>query len=231
MQDPEKALENVQMALTMAKKDAIDGALLAQIRRDPSFRGLFADRAIRRALGVTPAPIEVAVNTPAGRPSDLKDAVADRPALAQDPAVVSKLAQGDEEFSARRYATALAAYRTALSLNSARASLTPDAVASLNARIGESYNRLGQSERAIAALNDSLRLNTMNPEARYQLALALAASGRSSSSIDMLRQAFAACVGHADLRRLMIRAKTDAEFEGARALPAFADALDSASSR
>lgn len=240
MKDEDKAVSNVEMALAKARKSGHEGALIAAVKRDPSFAPLLADVMTRRALGVTGRDAAaaredqlVASNFDV-RGDEMRDAVRDAPRAAppvQDPAVVEKIAQGDLEAKFRRYQNAVTAYNEALAVNQERTTLSNDRVAGLYEKIGVAYNKLGQSDQAIRSLQKSLQLNPMNAAAHYQIALGYAMSGKTSQSLHALKESFSACSDPAELRRLVLLSKTDVELEAVRDLPGFAQATADVSDR
>lgn len=227
MKDEDKAMSNLDMALSKARKAGREDKLIALVKRDPAFAPILADRQMRRAMGVSAADAEgtlVASNADFSG-EEMRDAVRDTPArtapAAQDPAVLEKIATGNMEFKFRRYLSAVAAYEGALSLNRDKMTLTPAQVAAVYEKIGASFNKTGASDRAIAALQKSLQQNPMDSGAAYQIALAYAMSGKTAQSLHALKESFANCGQPAELRRLVILSKTDVELEAVRDLPGF----------
>jgi tetratricopeptide (TPR) repeat protein len=226
MKDESKALSNLSMAVEKANKTGREGALIAAVQHDPSFAPLLANRSMRRMLGISaPAASAAAVASNADfRNEEMRDAVRDTPravASAQDPAVLDKVAAGNAEFKFRRYPSAVAAYNEALSLNMERSTLTNDQVAALYEKIGTAYNKVGQSDQAVRSLQKSLQMNPMNAGAHYQIALAYAMSGKTSEALHALKESFSTAGDPAELRRLVLLAKTDVELEAVRDLPAY----------
>lgn len=237
MQEEDKAIANVQLALKKARTSGHEGALIAAVKREPAFLPLVANEATRRILGV-PASAEadgimIASNLDF-HGEDMRDSVRDAatpPPVVLDPAVAEKISTGNTEYKFRRYQTAVTAYREALELDQNHPLLSKDQVASLYEKIGISLNKLGQSEAAYGALEKSLEKNPANANARYQLALSLAMSGKTSQSLQTLRQSFAAAHDSAELRRIVLLAKTDVELEAVRDLPEFSRAIAGVSER
>jgi tetratricopeptide (TPR) repeat protein len=230
MKDEDKAMSNLTMAMDKARKSGHEGALIAAVQRDPSFAPLLANRAMRRMLGVAaPAPGGMVASNADFRGEEMRDSVRDAPARvavpAQDPAVLDKIASGNLEFKFRRYQNAVVAYNEALSINSERMTLSADQIAGLYEKIGTSYNKVGQSEQAVRSLQKSLQQNPMNAGAHYQIALAYAMSGKTGASLHALKESFSSTGDPAELRRLVLLAKTDVELEAVRDLPAFQQAV------
>jgi tetratricopeptide (TPR) repeat protein len=227
MKDEEKAQSNLEMAVAKAKKSGHDGALAALVKRDPAFASLLADSRMRRTLGISAAAAAegamIASNNDV-RGEELRDAVRDTPARtapAQDPAVLEKIAAGNVEFKFRRYQNAVASYTEALDLNRGKSTLSATEVAALYEKIGTAHNKTGAADQAILSLQKSLQQNPMNAGAEYQIALAYALSGKTSSSLHALKESFSVSSSPAELRRLVLLAKTDVELEAVRDLPEF----------
>lgn len=235
MKDEEKSLSNIALAMTTARKSDHQGALIAAAKREPAFAPLLADDKTRTALGISQAEsaqVMIASSLDA-RGEEMRDALNDPPRTtpSQDPAVVEKIAKGDAEFKVRHYLDAANAYTKALELNASRQALTAERVAELQKKIGTSYNKMGQLEQAILALQKSLQSNPKDPGTYYQIALSYAMSGKTAAAVNSLRDSFAVCTDPAELRRLVLLAKTDVEFEAARDLQAFAQLMSDMAER
>lgn len=223
MKDADKARNNLDIAHQKAAKHGQLRALQAAARKDPSFRVMLASPMHRRALGIVmEEDTMVASNDVAS--GEMRDALRDQPAKAapaQDPEVLDKVAQGNLEFKFRRFGAAIDAYQDALDLDAERQTLGSAQKAQVWEKIGTAYNKTGQSEMAIGALKKALHENPMNPSAHYQVALALAVSGKTQSALGALKESFSAAVNPADLRRFVLMSKTDVELEAVRDLPEF----------
>ncbi len=236
MNDHDKALSNVELALTMARKAGREGALRAAAAHDPAFAPLLGDDLLRRALGVAAPQDGLAVAAAELRGEDLRDSVAEvphaaPPVPAQDPAVLDRVARGDQEFQFGSFQAAIADYNRALSLDSSRKTLTVRQTAALYAKIGAAYNKVGQSDAAVRFLQKSLQLDPDNADTGYQIALARAMSGQTGEALTALKRCFASATSDAELRRLVLLAKTDVELEAVRDLPGFRDAVGAVASR
>jgi tetratricopeptide (TPR) repeat protein len=235
MKDEDKAMSNVQLAMSMARKAGREDALRSAAAHDPAFAPLLADRMLRRALGVAASEDGLMVAAADLRGEDLRDSVADtraRPAPpVQDQAVLDLIAKADQETRFRRFQTAIADYNRALSLDSARRTLTVAQTASVYEKVGAAYNKVGQSDAAVRFLRKSLQLAPRGADAAYQIALAYAQGGQTGTALQALKSSFAAASSPAELRRLVLLAKTDTELEAVRDLPAFRDAVGAVSSR
>ncbi|MDX6768761.1 MAG: tetratricopeptide repeat protein [Elusimicrobiota bacterium] len=223
MKDSEKAMHNLEIAHKKAAKYGQVNALQAAAKKDPAFRTMLSSPMHRRALGVVAdEDMMVASNDIAS--GEMRDALRDAPAKAapaQDPEVLELVAQGNLEYKFRRFGAAIAAYQDAIALDQERQTLGVPQQAQIWEKIGTSYNKLGQSEMALASLRKALQVNPLNPAAHYQSALALAVSGKTSSALGALKETFNAATNPADLRRFVIMAKTDGELEAVRDLPEF----------
>jgi tetratricopeptide (TPR) repeat protein len=227
MKDPEKAMNNLDIAHKKAAKYGQLPALQAAARKDPSFNVMLASPMHRRALGiVAEEDTMVASNDIAS--GEMRDALRDaapKAAPAQDPEVLDKVALGNLEFKFRRFGAAIAAYQDALDLDMERHTLGAPQKAQIWEKIGTAYNKTGQSDMALAALKKALHDNPMNPAAHYQSALALAVSGKTNAALGALKEAFSSAANPADLRRFVLMSKTDGELEAVRDLPEFRAAV------
>jgi tetratricopeptide (TPR) repeat protein len=225
MGDAPKAVSNIELAMTKAMKNGQGKTLRDAVRRDPAFAPLIANGPARRALGIGAEEDGAAVAGIDARGEDLRDSVRDtapKPAApAQDAEVLEKIAQGNIEFRFRRYNSAVSAYEDALAIDRERMTLGAPQTAGVYEKIGTAYNKLGQSDAAIPSLQKALQQNPMNPSAHYQIALAYAMSGKTGVALHALGESFKACAGPNDIRRFVMQAKTDVEFEAVRDLPAF----------
>jgi len=224
MKDPVKAIANIEIALKKAIQNDQEKALRDQVRRDPAFAPLIANAETRKALGIGAAEDGTMVAAADFRDEEMRDAVRDTPkraAPAQDPAVLEKISQGNIEFKFRRYLAAVAHYNEALAIDSERTTLGVGQIAAVYEKIGTSYNKVGQSESAIRALQKSLQQDPMNAGAHYQIALAYAVSGKTTAALHAVKETFASASNTPELRRLVLLAKTDVELEAVRDLPGF----------
>jgi tetratricopeptide (TPR) repeat protein len=223
MKDGDKARNNLDIAHQKAAKYGQLPALQAAARNDPSFRVLLASPLHRRALGIVmEEDAMVASNDVAS--GELRDALRDQPAKAapaQDPEVLDQVARGNLEFKFRRFGAAIVAYQDALDLDVERHTLGAAQKAQVWEKIGTAYNKTGQSDMALGALKKALHENPMNPSAHYQVALALAVSGKTNAALGALKESFNAAVTGSDLRRFVLMSKTDVELEAVRDLPEF----------
>ena len=234
MKNPGKALSNIEIALNNAEKNGRTKALRDQVRRDPAFAPLIADAACRRALGIADAQEDGTMIAADFRSEEMRDAVRDTPAPAppaQDSKVLDKIAQGNLQFKFRRYISAAAFYNQALDLDAQRPTLGNLRIAAVYERLGAAHNKIGQSDAATVALEKSLELDGRSSSARYQLALAYAMSGKTGTALETLQKSFKAASDAAELRRLVMMAKTDVELEAVRDLPGFKIAVASVSKR
>lgn len=223
MRDSDKARNNLDIAYRKAAKHGQLPALQAVARKDPSFGVLLASPLHRRALGIVAAEDTMVASHDIAS-GELRDALRDQPAKAapaQDPEVLDKVALGNLEFKFRRFGAAINAYQDALDLDLERRTLGSAQKAQVWEKIGTAYNKTGQSDMAIGALKKALHENPMNPSAHYQVALALAVSGKTQSALGALKDSFSAALNPADLRRFVLMSKTDVELEAVRDLPEF----------
>lgn len=226
MGDAAKAVANVDMAMEKAMKNGTADQVRKAVRRDPAFAPLIAEVATRKAIGVASVEDGTMVAELDARGEDLRDSVRDVAAAkpvapAQDPAVLEKIAQGNVEFKFRRYLSAVSAYNEALAIDQERMTLGAQQTSQVYEKIGTAYVKLGQSDVAIRSLQKSLQQNPMNPAAHYQIALAYAQSGKTGVALNALNESFKSCAGPNDIRRYVMQAKTDVEFEAVRDLPGF----------
>ena len=225
LKDPARAVRNIELAVEKAMGVDRHRELRDAVRRDPAFRPLLADAASRRALGIGDAEQDGTMIAMDVRGEELRDSIRDtapRPvAPTKDPQVLDAIAEGNVQFKARRYLAAVAHFDRALALDGERLTLTPDEIGQLYERVGTAYNKLGQAETAIGALRQALQKSPLNANARYQLAVAYGVSGKTAAALASLKEALAACPTPADLRRVMMQAKTDSELEAVRDQPGF----------
>jgi tetratricopeptide (TPR) repeat protein len=235
MKNEDKAVANTLMALRLARAAGREGDLLALVRRGPAFAPLLADAQTRRALGVSRDAELVALAADV-RGGELRDSVRDDPAAVpappvQDQAVLDKIASGDADLKYDRYPDAIGAYGAALELDRTRRTLSIDQTAGIDVKIGYAYDKLGDGGEAVGFLLRALQLRPDRADARYQLALAYALSGRTADSLRALQRSFASASGTAELRRLVLLAKTDTELAAVRDLPGFRSAVASVAER
>ncbi|MDE2141450.1 MAG: hypothetical protein KGL74_10330 [Elusimicrobia bacterium] len=237
MKDEEKAVSNLDMALSKARKSGHEGALIALVKRDPVFAPLLADVRTRRTLGISAAAANEALvaSNMDFRGEEMRDSVRDTPArmapAAQDPAVLEKISEGNAEFNFRRYQNAVTYYDQALALNQTKMTLTSAQVAGLYEKVGTAYNKTGQCDVAIRSLQKSLQMNPVNAVAEYQIALAYAMSGKTGAALHALKESFANSGDPAELRRLVLLSKTDVELEAVRDLPGFSQVVGDVAGR
>lgn len=217
MGDGAKAMSNVEIALRKAQAAGQTAALRAAAQNDPSFKSLMASAPHRKAMGI--AAIEDGDMVADARSGEMRDAIRDTPrpaAPAQDPEVLEKVALGNLELKFRRFNSAIVAFHEALAMDQERMTLSIAQTAALYEKIGFAYNKLGQSEIAVRALQKSLQQNPINPSAQYQIALAYGVSGKTGAALRALDESFKACAGPSDLRRFVMLSKTDGELEAVR---------------
>lgn len=227
MGDKAKAVSNIELAMDKAAKTGQGALLRKAVIRDPAFAPVVAEAATRRALGVAAPEADGEMVADLGlRGEEMRDAVRDtapKPvAPAQDPAVLSKIAEGNVEFKFRRWQSAIGAYHEALAMDQERMTLGAAQVSMIYEQIGAAYNKLGRSDTAIRSLQKALQQNPMNPSAHYQIALAYGQAGKTAAALNALRESLAACAGGSDLRRFVMSAKTDYELTAVRDLPGYA---------
>jgi tetratricopeptide (TPR) repeat protein len=226
MNDPEKALSNVQMAMIKARAAGQEAALRSAAKNDPAFAALISNEQIRETLGVKEDKMVASADM---RDADMRDSVSDMPRVAPpapgNPAVLDKISQGDVEAKFRRYAEAIRDYRAALDADRSGRTLSAVDTASVWEKIGVAENKTGDCDAAIAALQKSLQLAPNSAEAHYQIALAYATSGKTSTALHSVKEAFASAGGSAELRRYLLLSKTDSELSAVRDLPGYASAV------
>ncbi|NNN05402.1 MAG: hypothetical protein HKL90_05840 [Elusimicrobia bacterium] len=234
MKEPGRALSNARMALIKARAAGQEGELRAAAAGDPLFASLRAAPKIRAALGVDQTLIASA-NTM--RDSDLRDSVGDGPRAVTAPRPASSMtldiiARADEDAAYERYAEAARGYRAALISDQHRRALSAEQTASLWEKLGVADEKIGDDAPAVAALRRSLELAPGRAETRYRLALAYAASGRTSAALTEVRNAFAAASSNVDeLRRYVLLSKTDLDLTAVRDLPGYRAAVAAAAPR
>ncbi len=225
MGDTPKALVNIELALSKAMRSGQGKTFRDTVRHDPAFALLIANASSRKALGIGSDEDGSMVASIGAREEELRDSVHDAMpkaiAPAQDVQTLEKIASGNIEFKFRRYNSAISAYNEALALDQERRTLGASRNAAIYEKIGAAYNKLGQSDAAILALQKSLTQNPENPAVHYQIALAYALSGKTAVALNALNESFKSASSPNDLRRFVMQAKTDTEFEAVRDLSAF----------
>ncbi|MCX5794226.1 MAG: tetratricopeptide repeat protein [Elusimicrobia bacterium] len=229
---PAKAAESLGASLERARQIGQEELILKTLRGNPRYSSMLAYPDVAAVAGDPAAsqPV-IAQAAPASRDEELRDAVKDQgPALARelaaaplpDPAVMDALAAGDDNFKFRQYRTAINAYDTAARLDGKAQALSPVQRSILYERMGAAYNRLGLCEDAVLPLQRSLQAMPNNAAANYQLALAYSVSGRFNEALRALAGTFDSAPSRAELRKYLILAKSDSEFEPVRDLAGFA---------
>ena len=242
--DMAKAAVNLDLSLKKARETGQLKALLKVVEKDPRFSSMLNDAenlaVLRRydpAVKDPSASLIAAAAMPAALGKDagtLRDAVKaappdQKPAAPprqQDKQVLDTLSAANDDFKFQRFRPALNSYNEALDLNKHSGILDPTQIAFIYERIGTSYNRLGLSADAIKALQKCVQAAPMDAAAHYQLSLAYAVLGNSRESIHALSEALRSVPSAGELKRYLLLAKTDAELEAVRELPAFRAALD-----
>ncbi|MEK7388428.1 MAG: tetratricopeptide repeat protein [Elusimicrobiota bacterium] len=223
MNDNTKALANIKLALTKAGSAAAKHSLRDASRRDPVFASLLADAEAREKLGVSAEDVVIASIDV--RSEEMRDSVRDTAAApappAQDQAVLAKIAEGNMEFKFRRYESALSAYRRALEMDEERPTLGSGQIGTLNEKIGTAFNKIGQADEALPFLRKALTLNPLNVQARYQVAVSYALTGRNVAALNSLRVSLDSCASASDLRRLVMQSKSDLDLTGLRGARGF----------
>lgn len=245
MGDGPKSASNLALALKKAKAAGKDKALAGLLKNDAFFAVMMGSAENRNALArFQGRPLEVsagdataAVHT-AGS-GELRDSISDtaagsRAAVAlpqQNPAVLEALAAADEAYKFRRYRAAADQYNEALDLDAKSAGLTQVQLSLLYERMGTAYNKLGLTNEAVRALQRSVQQMPNNSSAHYQIALSYSLSGKFSDSLKAVSEAFRTAPSSAELRRVMLLAKTDIELEPVRDLPGFSSIVSEHSDR
>jgi len=244
MNDRHKAADNLHLALQKAKDAGKLKAMIAMVETNALFSSMLTDdtqlAVVRhydpKAAAPQTAVVASAASTPLGPQTGLmRDSIknaaptaADRMATLrqQDKDVLDALSSANDELKFRRYRESITAYNDALALNKKSGILNPTEVAFIYEKIGTAYNRLGDSDRAVAALRRCVEQAPMDSAAHYQLSLAYAVQGHLQDSVHALSEALKSAPTAAELRRYTLLAKTDSELEGIRDLPAFKAVLD-----
>lgn len=259
MNELSKSRANLELALSLAKKEGKAKAVVTMVETDPKFSIMLANdahlAALRKLDPMAQGPaqaVQVAQAQPAASPAayaqagfSLRDATTVRDSVrgttpaddrtatlrAQDKDVLDALAAANDDFKFRNYRQAINGYNDAMTLNEGSGILNPTQVAFIYERIGTSYNKLGQSAEAIRSLRKCVQAAPTDAAAHYQLALAYAVLGRFQESIHALGDTFDSAPNGGELRKFMLLSKTDTELDPVRDLPAFKAMLDEHRSR
>jgi tetratricopeptide (TPR) repeat protein len=238
--EPEKAAANLKLALKKAREAKKEKAVLKLLKTDAYFAALMEHPANQQAVAeftgvqesVDVSAVASAIQLDGGIIRDsVSGASANVPESGirmpvKNPAVLEALAQAEQAFKYRRWPAAIAGYEETLALDARTASLSPTQLSLLHERIGTAYNKLGQSTEAVRALHRSLQHMPGNSAAHYQIALAYSVSGKFGDAVKALSEALDSSPSNAELRKLMLLAKTDIELEPVRDLPAFASMME-----
>lgn len=227
MGELDKAAANFKVAMSKAREQGQDRAIVAMVRSNPLFTFMLQNPGVAEQLGeAQPKAFPIAEE---GELVSMRDSVRGttpaerrRPQVSeQDRAVNDALARANDEFKYRRYRASIEAYQEALTDNSNSGTLAPTQIAVVYERMGTCYNKLGLAPEAIRFLRKAVQDSPMNPAAHYQLALAYSLTGHYQDSIKALKESFKSAPSNGELRRFMLMAKTDVELEPVRDLPAF----------
>ncbi|PCI36363.1 MAG: hypothetical protein COB53_09840 [Elusimicrobia bacterium] len=169
-----------------------------------------------------------------GDRSDLRDALTDRPSASamtpkvvrraetrQDPDVLKAIELGHLAFNVRRYREAIQHYQAAFDLDDRRGTMDAVQKSLLLERIGASYRSLGLAGESIRVLKKAVETMPENSTAYYQLALAHATVGKLNESMSFLKRALETARSMAEMRKTLLLAKTDSEFESLYDKPRF----------
>jgi len=183
MGDVPKSTNNLALSLREARLIKKDRLVIDTIKSSPFFSVLLSapeNLAVVRNVerGRDPLDAGTLVAQAGNDLGDLRDAVSDRgPSMGkelsalppQNPAVLEALSAGDEHFKYRQYRPAIDSFNDAVRLDAQSQTLSPVQLSFLYERMGASYNRLGQTKEALAALEKSLELNSQQPEIRAKV--------------------------------------------------------------
>lgn len=240
----DKAVANMTLALKKAKAARQEAKLVRLVKTDPLFAPMLADPVLAGMVG---APVRIMAqprtetfvalkDLPAN--GGLRDSVKDTVVIARAPkvsaeerAITDRLAFGNDQYKLGRYRAAIDAYNDALTLNQESGSLSQGQMGFVYERIGAAYNRLGLAPEAIRTLRKAVERLPMDSAADYELALAYSVTGHFQEALKSLKECFGSTGSTTELRRFMIQAKTDAELEPLRDMPAFASLVSDYSER
>ncbi len=171
-----------------------------------------------------------------GDRSDMRDALADQPSASvqlpqvvrrpetrQDPDVLKAVELGHLAFNVRRYRESIKHYQAAFDLDHQRGTMDAVQKSLLLERIGASYRSLGLANESIRVLEEAVQTMPENSTAYYQLALAHASTGKSAEAMSFLKRSLETARSMAEMRKTLLLAKTDTEFESLYEKPRFAE--------
>ncbi|MBI3550716.1 MAG: tetratricopeptide repeat protein [Elusimicrobia bacterium] len=243
MNDPALSTANLQLSIQRARKLNSYPALARLLKTDNNFSDLMSvpqNRALLEEYDdvqggrISEEQARDRVQEDATPRDALRDSVANAPTLAsqsgsyrgfasrdRDPSILEHLNKGHEEFRYGHHQNAITEYRAALDADQYRGSLDSAQKSLLFENLGTSYRLLGQIEEAVGTLESAVKALPQNSSAYYQLALAYAGTGRAQKALSALDNAFRNARNVGELRKTLLLAKTDVEFDAFRSSPAF----------
>ena len=242
MGDAELSASNLSAGIRRARKINAYPSIARLIRSDAAFSGLLSSPSNQAVLDVYDAVHagKLREDEAAQAPTDLRDSLRDIPmeamrappaAVELDPRVSQPLSQADYAFQQQKYRAAIEAYKETLSADKRKGTLDPTRKSLVYERIGASYRQLGLVGEAVRFLEKALGQMPQNSEAHFQLALSFAAGGKLGSALDSLEDSLKNAATPADLRKLLLSARTEPDFQALRTLQEFQQTLSAHSQK
>lgn len=242
MGDSDLSASNLAAGIRRARKINAYPAIARLIRSDAAFSGLLSSPGNQAVLDVYDAVHagKLREEEAPRAPADLRDSLRDIPAEAMreppaamelDPRVSQPLSQADYAFQQQKFRAAIDAYKEVLSADKKKGTLDTARKSLIYERIGSSYRQLGLVGEAVRFLEKAVAKMPENSSAHFQLSLSYAAGGKLGSALDSLEDSLKNAATPADLRTILLSARTEPDFQALRVLPEFTRTLSAHSQR
>jgi len=243
MRDFEMSQKNFYYSVRRARRVRAYPALAQLIKTDPMFSSLLTipqnklilevydalhngtlteEEAKERIRGYRPYR-DALSNLPTRKPGSFRTPDSDP----RDPEVVRRIEEAHLAFNHERYRQAISAYQDALSVDSQKGTLDLVQKSLILERIGASYLNLGLAGEAVRVLRHAVRTMPNNSAAHYQLALAYSVNGELGNALSSLNRALDNATTLPQLRKTLLLARTDSEFEPLKELTRYREIIKS----
>ncbi|MFH1724703.1 MAG: tetratricopeptide repeat protein [Elusimicrobiota bacterium] len=241
MKNPDMASANLRVSVRRARRVDAYPHLARLIRSDSLFSGLLEIPQNEVILDAYEAVEAGALTEDEAEErirgfDSLRDSIRDVPtetisealdAPLKDPRVVERLEAADSAYRSQRYREAIDYYDAALMADERKGTLDGRAKARIYERIAASYRHVGLAGEAIDVLEDALTKLPASSSAYYELALCHSLDGRLSDALSYLEKSLKNAYTREQLRKTLLLARTDDEFEPLWDLPRFQQILTS----
>ena len=244
LKDLEKSAENLVFSVRRARRINKYPALAKMVKENPLFSGLLESPRNKLILEVydavhagTLTEKEAQERIAGFQPyrDALTNSAMKTPRTAETPREddkVSKLvSDGHRAYDTAHYRDAVEAYRAALEEDSEKGTLNGVEKSLILERVGSSYRHLGLVDEAVKVFQLAISEMPHNTAAHYQLSLSYSVNGELGKAMTSLNQALDSAHSMTMLRKTLLMAKTDPEFEPIRELPRFSEILKSHSNK